>query len=157
QVLHADGTPDTGEDHAPWTAVADAGGLFESSWHVCEDDCVGSTLLLSASGSVSGRSARVLFTDATAAPTYQRLASFGLPGTGDEAVAGLIQGTDGFYYGTASMGGAFGYGTIFRVNSDGTQFVVLKNLFGRSGTFPQAELVQGTDGALYGTAWTGGL
>src|SRR5438093_11502846 len=35
QVLHADGTPDTGEDHQPWTAMADADGHFKTEWRVC--------------------------------------------------------------------------------------------------------------------------
>src|SRR5438552_1958434 len=67
QVLHADGTPSTGADHEPWLVTADRNGNFQTTWHVCTDDCVGSTLLLSASGS-SGDSAEVLFTDFTSSP-----------------------------------------------------------------------------------------
>jgi len=36
QVLHADGTPDTGEDHARWYVAADPHGELVTSWHVCE-------------------------------------------------------------------------------------------------------------------------
>jgi uncharacterized repeat protein (TIGR03803 family) len=43
---------------------------------------------------------------------------------------------------------------FWRENATG---VVLENLSGRSGTWPAAELMQGTDGALYGTASSGGL
>src|SRR3954464_12369464 len=64
QVLHADGTPSDGADHNPWLVLADADGAFQGSWHVCEDDCVGSTLALSASGQTSGLSAEAFFTDA---------------------------------------------------------------------------------------------
>src|SRR5436190_12587827 len=39
QVLHADGRPSDGEDHEPWPVVADESGAFQSTWHVCEDDC----------------------------------------------------------------------------------------------------------------------
>ena len=42
QVLHADGTPPTGADHDPWNVIADEDGAFTTSWHVCEDDCLGS-------------------------------------------------------------------------------------------------------------------
>src|SRR5262245_20349438 len=55
QVLHADGTPASGEDHQPWTVVADEFGAFRAAWHVCEDDCVGSSLRLTAVGVASGR------------------------------------------------------------------------------------------------------
>lgn len=64
QVLHADGTPSSGEDHAPWTVLADANGNVQSTWHVCEDDCVGSHLELTATGQDSGLTAQVRFTDA---------------------------------------------------------------------------------------------
>ncbi|MHB8521669.1 MAG: hypothetical protein ACYDH9_13045, partial [Limisphaerales bacterium] len=67
-VVHADGTPDSGAEHEPWTMVIAGDGTFESTWHVCEDDCVGSTLLLSATGGSSGAAAQVLFTDGTASP-----------------------------------------------------------------------------------------
>src|SRR5262249_20003910 len=62
-VTHADGTPDTGEDHLPWTVTADTNGYFSTTWHVCEDDCVGSTLLLTAIGPISGTNT-AQFTDA---------------------------------------------------------------------------------------------
>jgi PKD repeat protein len=64
QVLHADGTASTGADHDPWAVIADAEGAFTTSWHVCEDDCVGSTLQLIAAGQTSGLSAETFFTDA---------------------------------------------------------------------------------------------
>ena len=34
QVLHADGTPSSGEDHDPWIVVADSLGNFVATWHV---------------------------------------------------------------------------------------------------------------------------
>jgi hypothetical protein len=62
QVLHYDGTSDGGADHQPWTVVADASGSFVTTWHVCEDDCVGSTLKATADGQ-SGLHAEIIFTD----------------------------------------------------------------------------------------------
>jgi PKD repeat protein len=64
QVLHADGTESTGADHDPWSVAADAEGAFTTSWHVCEDDCLGSTLQLIAAGQTSGLFAETFFTDA---------------------------------------------------------------------------------------------
>lgn len=63
QVLHADGTPDSGEGHEVWSVIADALGNFQTTWHVCEDDCLGSLLYLSAIGEVSQVSTGTFFTD----------------------------------------------------------------------------------------------
>src|SRR5262245_9402640 len=63
-VVHADGSPSTGAEHTPWEVVADANGGFVTTWHVCEDDCVGQTLLATADGLPSGEHADTTFTDA---------------------------------------------------------------------------------------------
>src|SRR5437879_8038086 len=77
--------------------------------------------------------------------------------TGCAAYAGLVQGTDGALYGTAGSGGSSGYGTVFKLNPDGTGFTVLQNFdYSTTGGYPYGKLVQGTDGALYGTAVSGG-
>ena len=65
QVLHADDTPDSsaGADHEPWTVVADESGGLVTTWHVCEDDCVGQSLLATADGQTSGLHADTAFMD----------------------------------------------------------------------------------------------
>ena len=63
QVIHADGTPDQGEDHEPWKVMTDADGVFETSWHVCEDDCLGATLIVTAVEQASDAYASATFTD----------------------------------------------------------------------------------------------
>src|SRR5205823_5333161 len=71
--------------------------------------------------------------------------------------AGLIQGTDGALYGTANSGGNSYAGTVFKLNPDGSGFTVLQNFdYSTTGAYPSAGLMQGTDGALYGTAQQGG-
>ncbi|WP_281321933.1 YDG domain-containing protein [Flavobacterium aestivum] len=62
-VRHADETPDSGEDHDSWVVIADENGNFVTTWHVCEDDCLGSTLRATADGLTSGLHAEVVFTD----------------------------------------------------------------------------------------------
>jgi uncharacterized repeat protein (TIGR03803 family) len=157
QVLHADGTPSSGAEHQPWAVSAGADGTFQTTWHVCEDDCLGSVLKLTATGQASGRTAQALFADAPGAPTYQQLKSFGKPSPGGNPLAGLIQGTDGALYGTASQGGSGGAGTVFKLNPDGTGFTALKNFdSATTGGYPICKLLQGMDGALYGTANVGG-
>src|SRR2546423_1452859 len=46
--------------------------------------------------------------------------------------AGLIQGTDGSFYGTTTNGGASGFGTIFSLRLNGT-FSTLHSLAGGGG------------------------
>lgn len=66
-------------------------------------------------------------------------------------VAPLVQASDGSFYGTTSSGGHVGWGTIFRVTTNG-EFATLAS-FGPSIGFERGfALVQGNDGNLYGTA-----
>jgi uncharacterized repeat protein (TIGR03803 family) len=85
------------------------------------------------------------------------------------ASAPPVQGADGALYGTTSFGGAnqpngcFMCGTVFRVaQQDGTwQLTTLHSFCTQTGctdgAFPVSALVQGTDGALYGTTTRGAL
>jgi len=87
-------------------------------------------------------------------------------GTNDGAApnAALLLATNGVVYGTTAQGGtnqpqgfSNGAGTLFRVNPDGTGYAVLHHFGGTNdGANPQAALVQGRDGALYGTTVSGG-
>jgi uncharacterized repeat protein (TIGR03803 family) len=93
---------------------------------------------------------------------YSVLHNFGNGADGEHLLAGLVEGTDGMLYGTTSGGGAYGqvyggFGTAFRLNKDGSGYSVLHNFGnGADGQGPQAGLVEGTDGALYGTTYFGG-
>ena len=70
---------------------------------------------------------------------------------GASPIGGLVEGSDGNFYGTTSQGGTHpGAGTVF-VISGGGSFAVLHNFDGTDGAGPYAGLVQGTDGNFYGT------
>ncbi|MBI4659958.1 MAG: hypothetical protein HY735_14045 [Verrucomicrobia bacterium] len=84
------------------------------------------------------------------------LKSFSRDANGFLPYGGVVQGTDGALYGTTSEGGATGFGTVFKIQSDGTSFGVLKSFASTDGAYPQDGLVQGSDQALYGTTWQGG-
>ena len=85
----------------------------------------------------------------------------GSPTDGTAPFAGLVQGSDGYFYGTTTYGGTnnlpYGAGTVFRISSAGTLTTLWQ--FGSSptdGKYPIAGLVQGSDGYFYGTTWQGG-
>lgn len=63
----------------------------------------------------------------------------------------LVFGEDGQMYGTTQMGGDFGYGSIFRITTDGL-FQSLFSFGRTNGAYPYSGLVKAGDGNLYGTA-----
>ena len=72
---------------------------------------------------------------------------------GVEPTAGLIQATNGNFYGTASDGGANDFGTVFKISPSGTLTTLHSFGSGADGQWPFAVLVQATDGNLYGTTY----
>ncbi|HEV2840732.1 MAG TPA: choice-of-anchor tandem repeat GloVer-containing protein [Chthoniobacterales bacterium] len=77
--------------------------------------------------------------------------------TGAYPQSRLLLGTDGVLYGTATEGGDYGTGTIFKLNPDGSDFTILKSLeYPSAGTSPYAGLIEGVNGKLYGSTLRGG-
>jgi uncharacterized repeat protein (TIGR03803 family) len=90
--------------------------------------------------------------------SYTSLYSFaGYPTDGAAPYAGLVQGSDGNFYGTTSQGGTSGHGTVFRISPSGS-YTSLYSFAGypTDGDYPDAGLVQGSDGNFYGTTYSGG-
>ena len=69
--------------------------------------------------------------------------------------AGLVQATDGNFYGTTVAGGAYNSGTVFKISFSGT-LTTLHSFNGADGAASYAGLVQATDGNFYGTTIAGG-
>ena len=75
------------------------------------------------------------------------------PGTPD----GLIQASDGNFYGMTQLGGANGFGTVFEITPTGTETVLYSFKGGASdGARPNGDLVQAGNGNFYGTTQLGG-
>ena len=94
------------------------------------------------------------------APAFQALAgvelttlhSFNLLPNGGDPEAALVQGNDGYLYGTTRIGGTNGgAGTVFRISRNGVLTTLYHFTGGSDGASPTAGLVQGSDGNFYGT------
>jgi uncharacterized repeat protein (TIGR03803 family) len=74
---------------------------------------------------------------------------------GANPFAGLIQANDGNLYGVASIGGAYNYGSVFKITTSGT-LTTLHSFNSTDGNTPDGGLVQASDGNFYGTTYGGG-
>jgi uncharacterized repeat protein (TIGR03803 family) len=78
---------------------------------------------------------------------------------GEWPYAGLVQATDGNFYGATAYGGANGGGTVFKITPSGA-LTTLYNFCSQAnctdGEYPDAALLQDTNGTLYGTTAAGG-
>jgi len=63
---------------------------------------------------------------------------------------------DGLLYGTTFTGGAHSAGTVFRMDANGTNFVVLHDFASTDGALPDAGLILASNGLLYGATAAGG-
>jgi uncharacterized repeat protein (TIGR03803 family) len=70
---------------------------------------------------------------------------------------GLVQGSDGNFYGTTGQGGGtHTNGTVFKISPNGALTSLYSFKPPMDGANPEAALVQGSDGNFYGTTYGGG-
>jgi len=91
----------------------------------------------------------------TPAGIVTTLVSFDFYTTGGYPNAGLVQGSNGNFYGTTYAGASSGQGSVFQVTPSGI-FTTLVQFTYTNGGGPSGGLVQGSDGNFYGTTYTGG-
>jgi uncharacterized repeat protein (TIGR03803 family) len=72
------------------------------------------------------------------------------------AFSGIVQATDGNFYGTLPMPGAGADGAVFRVTPAGVMTTLARFPGGSSGSDPEGGLVLATNGVLYGTTLSAG-
>ena len=87
--------------------------------------------------------------------TLQTLVSFANT-NGTSPNGGLVLGGDGALYGTTEQGGNANFGTVFRVTTNGDLTTLVSFDYVTNGAVPRFGLIQGTDGAFYGTTTYGG-
>jgi uncharacterized repeat protein (TIGR03803 family) len=95
----------------------------------------------------------------SAAGKLKTLHSFGSSGDGANPYSGLVQATDGNFYGTTFGGGANGHGTVFAITAAGkltTLYSFCPQEGCADGAHPYAGVIQATDGSFYGTTSGGG-
>jgi uncharacterized repeat protein (TIGR03803 family) len=81
---------------------------------------------------------------------FTNLYSFTGTNDGSAPVGGLVQGVDGNLYGMTAGGGTAGYGTIFKLSTNGQLTTLHEFSGGSDGYNPMGILAQGSDGGLYG-------
>jgi uncharacterized repeat protein (TIGR03803 family) len=113
------------------------------------------------SGTVDANVTSVQVTCTT--PSEQTLYSFGAQPDGNYPSANLVFDVSGNLYGTTLQGGAFGYGTVFKLTPNASRWTETAiysfcRLQGcEDGSSPYSTLVVDAAGNLYGTALNGGI
>lgn len=75
---------------------------------------------------------------------------------GKEPYAGVIRDSSENLYGTTAFGGAYGYGTVYKVAPDGTESVLYSFGGGSDGSSPQMPVIMDRSRNFFGTTSEGG-
>jgi len=146
----------------PLLAAADS--VSESVLHAfsgSDGSGVNSTLVQAADGDfygttpAGGASGAGTVFKLTAQGSLSLLHSFNGQSDGNMPQGGLAIGIDGNLYGTTLSGGANGFGSVFRISTNGV-FKTIASFASGQGNFPYAALVRDAEGNFYGTTYQGG-
>jgi len=69
---------------------------------------------------------------------------------------GLVQALNGSFYGTTEFGGTNDLGSVFELSSSPASLTTLYSFSGSDGRYPQAGVIQASDGNFYGVTIEGG-
>ncbi|MBE9484977.1 MAG: T9SS type A sorting domain-containing protein [Bacteroidetes bacterium] len=88
---------------------------------------------------------------------FESLYAFDMTSYGGTPLSGLMQASDGYYYGVTPYGGSVNFGVIYRFNASNGLLTVLEDLITLTeGMEPSGTPVQASDGFLYGLTNKGG-
>jgi uncharacterized repeat protein (TIGR03803 family) len=121
-------------------------GLFKAS----NGKLYGST----SASAVNGQGAFFEYTPGATVVTKRR--DFSLA-DGSQPLGDVMQASNGLLYGTTSANGSFGKGTIFSYNTTSNTFTTLYHFNGLEGGTPGGDLLQASNGKLYGVFKEEGL
>ena len=77
---------------------------------------------------------------------------------GSTPIAGLVQATDGDFYGMAYTDPGVASGLLYKITSSGVYTIVHEYLTkNKDGASPQTAMIQNTNGILYGDTYSGGI
>jgi uncharacterized repeat protein (TIGR03803 family) len=94
----------------------------------------------------------------TSAGVFTVLHNFANDGNGSSPIAGLVQATDGKFYGTAFSNPGVGSGLIYQITSTGVYTILHEYLTkNKDGASPQTPMIQHTGGILFGDTYSGGI
>ncbi|MHB8260088.1 MAG: choice-of-anchor tandem repeat GloVer-containing protein [Bacteroidia bacterium] len=99
----------------------------------------------------------VLFQYNPATNTYTDKIDFAGTTNGRRPEGSLMQASDGMLYGMTSEGGASSNGNIFQYNTATNTLTDKFDFNGTNGLSPYGDLMQASDGMLYGMAYQGGV
>jgi uncharacterized repeat protein (TIGR03803 family) len=118
-----------------------------------------SRICLGAAGAALAIVVLVVFAGATPsaqARVFHTLYNFTGGKDGGTPSAGLTRDSKGNLYGTTFWNGSSGWGTVFKVDANGTETVLYNFTGGADGANPTAGLILDSKGNLYGTTEFGG-
>jgi uncharacterized repeat protein (TIGR03803 family) len=93
---------------------------------------------------------------ATQAQTFSTIYNFTGGTDGGNPLNGFVIGPAGNLFGTASGGGKYGAGVVFRLSQSGEEKVLYNFTGGADGANPNSSLIFDASGNLYGTTYAGG-
>jgi len=96
--------------------------------------------LLLCGDTLYGTDSGTVFSIMTNGMNYTIIWSFTNFADGLSPAAGLLM-SGNTLYGTTTAGGSFGHGTIFKVNTDGSDYAVLRNFSWADGAYPVSSLI----------------
>ncbi len=130
----------------------DGSGVYAPLMQATDGNLYGTTFM----GGANGKGTIFKMTlDGTLTTLYNFCPQVSCP-DGASSLAGLVQASDGNFYGTTQQGGTGGYGVVYKITSDGTYTTLHSFDFNSEGSGPRDRLVQASDLNLYGTTYLGG-